>query len=404
MLKATSLVQAIFVCLLISLFCGALVLTYHYTNLIGSKYENKIKLNQANESFFNFSVQNLGSKSNSEIITSFQGEFPQFNFSLEEKKWGVYTVLIASTYREGDTISKSSILGEVIKRDIPVLELAENNKPLKLGGDVKLFGDILVPYGDFEQIHINNQKNSISRRGKNKKTDLTFKNNYLEDKNFIDFNSLMLKSLKEKVIQEFNKKTVFLSFSKTQRIDNQVLKGNIYIESNDTVIFSKNNLIEDIIVKAPVVVFENEFRGNLQVYATNKIMIEKNVTLTYPSGLYMKSNNELISNEIVVDSLSVVRGNIIVDKLYVNFKYDNHLKLSKGTKVVGTIYCNGITEVEGTVFGGLVTKKLFLHTKSAEYENVLYNVELNTDKIPSDFCSYGRFLGGNPNYYEIKEL
>ena len=131
------------------------------------------------------------------------------------------------------------------------------------------------------------------------------------------------------------------------------------------------------------IIIEKEFIGNLQIIAKNDVTVQKKAQLKYPSSIYVKNDLEPVKVEI--DSLSTIAGGIIIDGDTYNNSTNRELVIQPTSKVYGTVYCYGKTQLPGEVIGQLYTDRFFLKTQSASYENVILNGVVNGNSLPEHF-------------------
>ena len=58
--------------------------------------------------------------------------------------------------------------------------------------------------------------------------------------------------------------------------------------------------------------------------------------------------------------------------------------IDKGAVVSGFVYCNGETELKGTINGAIYTQSFYLKTASSAYQNHLLNAEI-LNQLPEEF-------------------
>ena len=128
--KASSLVNAVFICLIISVFSGCLVLLSHYQNMLNNQLYMHEDLLSRNVSSFNYLLNNVESLNYNKVKKIDVFEDNIFSY-LEKKNWGFYDIIISKTIFKKDTISKTAMIGKVnIKEDNLALYVTDDDKPL----------------------------------------------------------------------------------------------------------------------------------------------------------------------------------------------------------------------------------------------------------------------------------
>ncbi len=176
---------------------------------------------------------------------------------------------------------------------------------------------------------------------------------------------------KDSIVQSFSDKTLLYTSAGIIRLSNISLKGNIVIRSDTAVIIEKTLKAQNIIVAAHSVIVEQGFEGCLQILAKDSLLIEKNVTLTYPSMAAVYSY-DASSVYAAVCKGAVIDGGVLCYSNASSLK-SVRLYLLSGSVVNGIVYCNGETSFSGTIYGSLYAKRFFLKTKRGNYDNHLLN-------------------------------
>ena len=166
-----------------------------------------------------------------------------------------------------------------------------------------------------------------------------------------------------------------------------------------------NNQLEDIILVAPYIHFESNFKGSLQAIARDSILVENGVYLKFPSALGLvkkRGNNEKIQPFIKLLNKSKVEGAIFTHQIQ-KTQQETKISITKNAKVTGQVYADGWAEIKGNITGSLTCNKLILKTPSSVYENHLLNATINKKALPSNFVGSG-LLNARKNKKMIKRL
>ncbi|MDR1671293.1 MAG: hypothetical protein LBR57_02115 [Alistipes sp.] len=128
----------------------------------------------------------------------------------------------------------------------------------------------------------------------------------------------------------------------------------------------------DTVVVARKAHIEQGFKGSLQVFALDSIIVAEDVTLEYPSGLFSETH-------VTVSGRSTVNGYIIVapadsdnepDIMHANYKQ------SRNATVRGLLYVDGIAQLQGIVSGVVIVDRAIYYSPRGYYENMLYDVTI----------------------------
>ena len=186
-------------------------------------------------------------------------------------------------------------------------------------------------------------------------------------------------------------------------LSNTIIKGNFILRSEDSIRVKKSAILEDVILIAPKITFEEGFKGTVQAFAAKGIELEEKVILNYPSVLcvYNESTDEAkikIKKECQLTGAVVLFGNsnVDIDK--------NTIEIDENGLLLGNLYCSGKLMLKSNVYGSVYTNRFFLKTASSSYENMISDIEINVDKLPAYFISISLFNTQKTTYGVIKKV
>lgn len=402
MVKAHSLLYAIYVCLIVSIICGALLYFANLYNQLNLYYNLQEELYIQNQSVLNFA---LGNKT---IVTEIEeDENSGIGGSYETKSYGLLSLVLAQSYISNDTVSSVHFVG-ARNLDKNAVYLTNLSKSLFYSGKVKLVGNNQLPSTFIETSYINNSLNQLITEGKT-----TLSEPQLPEIN-PDFKKIFqgLKSEKIKLLDvERSKDSLCFNsfFNATKEIQvksvlsNIIFKGNFILRSEDSIRVKKNTILEDVILIAPKITFEEGFKGTVQAFATKGIELEEKVVLNYPSVIcvYNESTEEVkikIKKECQITGTVVLFGNSNedIDK--------NTIEIDENGLLLGNLYSSGKLMLKSNVYGSVYTNRFFLKTASSSYENMISDIEINTNKLPAYFISISLFNTQKTTYGVIKKV
>ncbi|MCX2762930.1 hypothetical protein [Aquimarina muelleri] len=391
MIKASSIAYAIFICVIIGVFCYSLLVMsghakIHQTMLF--TYVELISNNTSAQEYFLGKVKEL--KQEDITIDLFDNGIVSLG---SIKPWGFYDVLTTKSIFKKDTIIQVALIGQKRNKDTIALYLTDNNKALFMVEKAKITGDVFLPKAGIKAGYITassyRKDNFLLGSKKNSRTKLPNMNTsvftYEPDEAVrVTFEDITSTSM---YYNSYANKTIVIEVDEIT-IRNKKLSGNIILESRDSIYIKKNNEFEDIIIKAPKVVFEKGFKGNVQVIAEDIVELEENVVLMYPSGIMMseKRSNE---KEVILKKDSKILGAIVVyDK---DNNVDKKITIDEKAEVVGTVFCNGKVQLKGTVFGTVYTNNFYLKTEGSIYDNYIMNGIIDRKSLPDFFIGISLF-------------
>ena len=401
--KASSLTNAIFICLIISIFCGCLVLISHFQKILNTKLELNNHLISRNNSSFNYFLNTIESFPFNTIQETDIFDDGIISFA-EKKNWGFYDILVCKTVFKTDTITKMALIGKKSRgKNRLALYTTDYDKPLKLSGKTKILGNIKVPFGRTEQAYINGHEgNSVQIKG----TQLKAEDRLPKIDKDISITTFGYKDIPFNTIKEttfinaFDKETQIINLNGIRDLSDITIKGNIILTSNGEIEINNSSSLSDVLIMAPSVVVKSGFKGSIQIMAQENVTIEENVSLLYPSSIYVK--NDVDSVNVTIQKGTKIIGGIVVDGNTYNGSLKRKLTIEENTNVIGNVYCYGSTQLQGDIIGSVYSDRFFLKTTSSNYENVILNATINRDSLPEHFIELPLFRNNvDEKKYEI---
>lgn len=183
--------------------------------------------------------------------------------------------------------------------------------------------------------------------------------------------------------------------------DIDTIIGNVIIFSEDRISISSSKFFENVLLIAPTVIIESGFRGNLQVFCRDTIIVEENSTLTYPSVLTVSNHENAF---LSIGNGSEVCG--LISMVNVGIANGNHgsILLNEGSLFVGQIFSHGSVSLRGKVTGSAYCKSLFYNRTGSSYLNYLVNTQIDRAALPDSYVFFNIFdFDGEEGTYESIE-
>lgn len=317
------------------------------------------------------------------------------------KKWGNYNLTHVLTRNKGLSLSSSALKGRLHLEKLPALYLLNRNAPLLLAGSALVEGDAYLS-------DLKIASGTISSKPFQSKSYLSKGNVYTTQPNFniqrFDAN------LVEKITQGSNsdlsylpQDSVFAFATKTTRYTSSQsinvsgdLKGNLIIQSFDKIIVSKSSRLENIILIAPEVEFEENTHSTVQVFASKSIHLKKNVKLNYPSSLVVIGHKSIPKSIIFMEENSTLLGSIYMQSSKSNSLFDTEFRTEEHTLIGGIVYNDGISDIKGTIVGHLFTGAVSCYYQGHIYDNTLLDCKISSVDLP-DFYVYPNWIKNTLN-------
>lgn len=402
MLKAHSLLYAIYICLIVSVICGALLFFANLYGQLNLHYSLQEELYIQNQSVINYALGNklladeIPEEGNSEIKGNYIA-----------KQYGLLTLLIANSWANKDTIVSAHFVG-YFNTDKTAIHLANLTKSLSYSGHVKIIGNTILPSPFIETAYIDNKANELIREGKNFNSDLVLPEINPVFRKIFDGIQTQKISLSE--VDKQKDSLYYNSFLKETKeiqvnsiLSKVIFKGNFVLRSNDSILVKKNTVLEDVILIAPKITFEEGFKGTVQAFATKGIELGQKVILNYPSVVcvYNESREE---SKIKIKKGSKITGAIVLFGNPLETVSENSIEIDEEGLMLGDIYCTGKLLVKSKVYGSIYTNRFFYKTQSSIYDNIINDVEFNVHKRPGYFIAIPLIESKKTDYGVLKKV
>ena len=405
MVRANSLLYAIYVCLLIGVLIGALLMLSNLYSQLNVYYATYEQLYTNNLSTVNYAFGNQLIPEEEALHDDNTGI--QSNFTT--KKHGLHTILLTQSFTQKDTVKSAHFVGKVTTRK-EALYVSNYRQPLNVSGNVSVIGDSFLAYKDVKQIHIENKPNIITFQGRKEISEVQLPQlsvdyfKLFENTNTTRTTFEQLEPLNDSLyFNSFFNETIEIVVS-NPFLNHKIAKGNFIISAKDSIVIGKNAQLEDVIIKAPKVRIESGFEGTIQILASEQIYVGKDVTLNYPSALCLYNNTSNKKATVFLDEAVAIEGLILCFGNDIKHLSNNVIQTSKNNLILGIIYSSGEISLNGTVKGGVYASKLIHRTNSANYSNCLANVNIDVTKKPSFFIDFPLFNTNDQRYGIIKKI
>lgn len=402
MVKAHSLLYAIYICLLISIICSGLIYFSNLYNQLNLHYNLREELYIHNQSIVNYALGNKLAVANLEDkeIEGIQGTY-------KIKNHGLLNLLEAISFVKNDTVRTIHFVGEATKSST-ALYLANFSKGLSYSGKVNIEGDIFMPTNTIETSYIINEVSRFSHKGKKSISEIQLpKINSAFEKIFQGINS---EKSTLNGIEKHKDSIYFNSFKNPTKevnvssiLSNSVFKGNFILRNEKSIKIKKDMILEDVIIMAPEVEIEEGFTGNIQIFSIKKIELKEKVTLNYPSVicLYNNTSEEAL---IKINKNCIIHGAVVLFGNPMEKISANTIEIDEKGALLGDIYCTGQLDLKSNVYGSVYTNRFSLKTPSATYDNIISNIEIDFTKKPDYFISIPLFAAKKTKYGILKKV
>ena len=306
---------------------------------------------------------------------------------LTKTNWGAFTILLSRAHHKHHVFTKVALSGHVRTTSTPNLFMIDNGRTLSVCGDTRLEGDCYVPSGGLKRAYIAGKNYS----GK----EMVYGTTHRSSRSLPAINEDVFakwiappgvrkfwEEIKDSAVNSFSERPWIYTEDHSFSTAGKVIKGAVWLESNDSIFIAADSEIDGAVIKARTVHVGTGFTGTLQIFATEKIVLEDKVRLKYPSILGVIEDNQQPGKaaSILIGVQSQVLGTVFLP----DFRKLPELTIDTEAEVDGLVYCQGKTQLKGTVNGSLITQKFFLKTLASSYENHILDGKV-LDQLPEDF-------------------
>ncbi|MBZ9731340.1 hypothetical protein LB467_16750 [Salegentibacter sp. JZCK2] len=389
-IKASALQFAILVSVIVALLLSSFLLfTYTYSNF--SLRTDKVLHNiEASQKGIDYLVN-----SDDHLTDSLEIAIEDVPVVLKNNFWGGFQLVHSRGGAGSTSFEKVALLGTAGPGIGSLSIFLENNQlPLVLVGDTRIEGDIYTPEniikpGSIAGHYYAGDKLVYGRRYHSAQNlpelDARWRFYAQNMLNFIPDGGEAVIRLENSTNSFFGNRQVIYQVDKI--FLNESLSGNIVVVSRKEIEVSPFAKLDQVLLVAPKVIVRTGFEGNAHVISEEAV-IEDKVRFHYPSSIVVfakEGENRKPENSykptIQIGEHTLFEGNI----LYLNASEQegrkNDLLLAKNSFIEGNVYCEGYTELEGTVKGSLYTKYFVANHRGSLYINHIYDGKVLTGNV-----------------------
>jgi|LakMenEpi03Aug12_release.lakeMendotaPanAssembly.Ray.scaffolds.fasta_scaffold03698_12 hypothetical protein len=311
---------------------------------------------------------------------------------LRQSDWGLFKLIKVKAHYKNTSRNRVMLYANALSDTDTInctLYLRDKKNILSLAGNTKISGICYLPKAGVKPAIVEGKpfqgKKLIDGEIKNstsllplldstilKQAIKLFDSTYLKEK-FAPYVSISV--LEGNIAQSFsNNPKVYISKTGIN-IRNTNISGHCILYSSKELNIYSDASLSDVILIAPIVRLKKGFKGNVQIFAKDTLLIEAGVKLSYPSILFAYQTKENDSKISLENDVSIIGTILSVDES-VDDK-NGRIVVAKGVVIKGNIWCEGYLDFNGTIEGGIVAHKFIMNTTATIYENHLLDVSIN---------------------------
>lgn len=380
-LTASALQLTLIISLIITIVLGSLIYLYSFYRQQDSKIEHQDRLLNLITSGFELSKStylSLGDTVWTDVL--YTGD----SLHVQKENWGLYDrVTLTAIYRQ-DSIKRAFLLG-LESTDSTVLYVSDEDRNLSVSGRTVVIGNAFLPQAGIKPAFVDGKffegKEEIIE-GKKKFSERALPSIDMQriqavierPDNEVSDEALYVSQL----IRSFKEPTQYIYSSEEIRLANQQVKGNIILSSDTLIHISADCILEHIICVAPTIRVDKGFRGSVQLFATDSLIVADDVHFSYPSALVLYASDDIFRRELKMGKNCSVAGSIL---LYEEERsaVPHMLSLGEDNLVTGDLIAFGMLKYTKplTVRGSTYCYRFITQTPSSLYENFLIDITLD---------------------------
>jgi hypothetical protein len=395
--------------IIISVICGSMIMLAYFSKLsfLHNHIEDNLRDNAISGVQYGMALRDNLPLNQTKILDLFGDETD--SVAVMRKPWGLFEVITARAEQGGHVQVRTAMI-TALRDEIgkAVMYIPEINAPLYLTGKSSVRGVAYLSERKFSTGFLNGRGFEGSKLfdGEARQSDPQIK----------ELDTMLLHEIKnirdEKTGQYQLHRVDLLPVGKSlsfhsdytnyyytnQSIDlSDTLIGNLIIHSGISVRITSGAVLSDIILIAPDIDIDNDFKGNLQCFATRSITVGRGCVLEYPSALALLSAD--VDSLIVIREDAQVNGLVVIPGISPVIPGRGRFRVEKNALFWGMAYVNSFSEIRGKVWGHIMTRSLAASMGSSVYPNYLLDGELNGNKNPRDFP--GSLLWGRTQNFAV---
>jgi hypothetical protein len=171
----------------------------------------------------------------------------------------------------------------------------------------------------------------------------------------------------------------------TLSLQGQKLRGNILLSASQEIIVGKGCSLEDVLLFAPKVTFEQGFEGTVQAYAYKELTVKSSCKLHYPSVLGLLQTEAFPEKvSLLLEADSKVDGLVFAYPMLA-FRQAPYVSVAEKALVRGFVWVKGELELRGAVHGSVSCDVFRLSSPDTYYQNYLSNATIDRSLLPNEF-------------------
>jgi|GEM_PF-1533776 len=389
-IKSGILQLSLGIALLISILCASLIGLAYYTRLSFIDKQVGLQLDHRVESGIQYTLaQRLFIPLNETRSIDLFAEGTD-SVTVSRKPWGIFELLTSEAHQGRHHAVRAALLAAAPDTlGKAALYMPDNNAPVYLAGDTHIEGTVYASARKFSTGYVDGKGYNRPRfvDGEIRKSEALMP---LLDTTLLHAIRVFFKGsptgytidplpdLPSNRAFPFTGKTTPYYFS-NQSIDlSDSLAGNLIIQSAIKIRVTAEARLRDIILIAPNIDIDKGFTGNIQCFAERTLTVGAESYLKYPSALVLLGGER--DSTIVIQHDARVQGVVVIPGHDRTLASRGVFKIEKKALFHGSAYVNGASDIQGSLWGQLVTRTTQVRIGETVYGNHLLDATISSVK------------------------
>ncbi len=364
-ISANSLVITVVLSFIIVSICFSIMLISYYYSGSQLKYISSIRLGDDLESGINILLleTDFTGEEKSETISVYSDS--KDSVTLKRSTWGTLRYNYVNAFNQLGNKEQSFFSSNDVPDSLNcALYLVDHQRPLSISKTTQIDGAIYLPAaGIVEQRYsaniVGDQRPSFGKLptfNQELQTSYTALINSFTNKTNI-CNTAMIGGI---ISQKFNDSLLNINSNETIQLLSGSYTGKIIISSSKSIVINAGVICKNIIVIAPKIIFKDGFKGTLQAFATDSLIIGSDCLLEYPSVLMLKQNVESKEqSRLFVGNRTMISGSVFCISTKIGYP-KIMAEFRENSVVEGLVFVHGFLDLRSKVYGTVFTD-FFIH-------------------------------------------
>jgi cytoskeletal protein CcmA (bactofilin family) len=304
---------------------------------------------------------------------------------LSVQPWGAYQIGCSEAFSRRRSVALCFIVGSrPASIGQSALYLADDNKPLQIAGNTIVNGPAYLPKAGVKKAYIRSKPYRASQLIFGEVLESNAELPALEPAILAYLSSVIFSAApgsdslanSEAIAHSFLQAEPLRIYSEEPLVLASTLQGKVMVRSDKSIFVDASAQLENVILIAPKIVIEHDFKGILQAFATDTLVVEHHAALGFPSVMALAGS---------ANAYMEIQAGVSIEGALLSFSLKNEpsgsVKINEEAIVSGQVYVNGALQLLGDVKGNVMCRKLVSELPSGILENHLIDVTIDHDLI-----------------------